>query len=45
MRLLDDDFDRYIKDVEKFQQDILFYVNKLFDKYFIDIVKKIKEVK
>lgn len=45
MRILDDVFDRYIKDVEKFYWDILFYVNKLFDKYFIDIVKKIKEVK
>lgn len=45
MKLLDDDFDRYTKDAEKLQQDILSHVNKLFDKHFIDIAKKTKEAK
>lgn len=45
MRLLDDDFDKYTKDAEKLQQDILSHVNKLFDKHFIDIAKKTKEAK
>lgn len=45
MKLLDDDFDRYTKDAEKLQQNILSHVNKLFDKHFIDIAKKTKEAK